>query len=140
MVAAGADGLSLVNTIRGLALDPRTLRRARPRSRRLLRPGAAPDRARLRPRVRHGGRRARSSGWAASRTGRDALELVAAGATAVALGTVLFADPARAGSRIRAELEAEAARHAGSTSRLDASSDRCCPIRKILQIAENSSA
>ena len=38
--------------------------------------------------------------------GRDALELVAAGASAVALGTVLFADPAAPG-RIRAELEAE---------------------------------
>jgi dihydroorotate dehydrogenase (NAD+) catalytic subunit len=41
-------------------------------------------------------------------SGGDALELVAAGATAVALGTVLFADPG-APTRIRAELEAEVA-------------------------------
>jgi dihydroorotate dehydrogenase (NAD+) catalytic subunit len=42
-------------------------------------------------------------------TGRDALELVAAGASAVALGTVLFADP-DAPARVRAELDAEVER------------------------------
>jgi dihydroorotate dehydrogenase (NAD+) catalytic subunit len=41
--------------------------------------------------------------------GRDALELIACGATHVALGTVLFADPDAPG-RVRAELEAEATR------------------------------
>ena len=41
-------------------------------------------------------------------SGRDALELVAAGASAVALGTVLFADPLAPG-RIRGELETEVA-------------------------------
>jgi dihydroorotate dehydrogenase (NAD+) catalytic subunit len=41
-------------------------------------------------------------------SGRDALELVAAGASAVALGTVLFSDPF-APSRVREELAAEAA-------------------------------
>ena len=39
-------------------------------------------------------------------TGRDALELVAAGAEDVALGTVLFRDP-DAPARVRAELAAE---------------------------------
>ena len=44
--AAGADGLSLVNTIRGLALDEKTLQpRARARARRVLRPGPEADRA-----------------------------------------------------------------------------------------------
>jgi dihydroorotate dehydrogenase (NAD+) catalytic subunit len=43
-------------------------------------------------------------------TGRHALELLAAGANDVALGTVLFADPAAPG-RVRAELEAELAAH-----------------------------
>ena len=56
--AAGADGLSLVNTLRGLALDERTLRPTlAPRHRRLLRPGAEAGRARRRLRLR-GGRRA----------------------------------------------------------------------------------
>jgi len=106
---AGADGLSLVNTIRGLALDPATLR---PRlataagglSGPALRPIAlaavhACYRATRLPIVGMGG----------IETGRHALELIAAGASAVALGTVLFADPA-APSRVRSELAAEAAR------------------------------
>jgi dihydroorotate dehydrogenase (NAD+) catalytic subunit len=42
-------------------------------------------------------------------TGRDVLELVACGATHVALGTVLFADP-YAPERVRAELVDEVAR------------------------------
>ena len=52
-------------------------------------------------------------------TGRDALELIACGATHVALGTVLFADP-DAPARVRDELEAEARRagfeHPGDAS------------------------
>jgi dihydroorotate dehydrogenase (NAD+) catalytic subunit len=106
--AAGADGLSLVNTLRGLALDPRTLE---PRlstavgglSGPPLRPVAlaavyAAYRATSLPIVGMGG----------VETGSHALDLIAAGATSVALGTVLFADPA-APTRIRAELAAEAA-------------------------------
>jgi dihydroorotate dehydrogenase (NAD+) catalytic subunit len=41
-------------------------------------------------------------------SGLDALELIAAGASAVALGTILFSDP-DAPVRIRSELDAEAA-------------------------------
>jgi len=41
-------------------------------------------------------------------TGLDALELIAAGASAVGLGTILFSDP-EAPTRIRDELVAEAA-------------------------------
>jgi dihydroorotate dehydrogenase (NAD+) catalytic subunit len=39
-------------------------------------------------------------------SGRDALDFVAVGATAVALGTILFGDPS-APSRVRSELDAE---------------------------------
>jgi dihydroorotate dehydrogenase (NAD+) catalytic subunit len=108
--AAGADGLSLVNTIRGLALDERTLRPVLARgagglSGPALRPIAlaavhACSRATALPIVGMGG----------VMTGRHALELLAAGANDVALGTVLFADPA-APARIRAELEGELAAH-----------------------------
>jgi len=107
---AGADGLSLVNTLRGLALDERTLR---PRlalaaggySGPALRPVAlaavfAAYRATRLPIVGMGG----------VTGGRDALELIAAGAAHVALGTVLFGDPG-APARIREELAAEAAAH-----------------------------
>jgi dihydroorotate dehydrogenase (NAD+) catalytic subunit len=104
--AAGADGLSLVNTIRGLALDERTLRPTLERgaggySGPALKPIAlaavyACARATSLPIVGMGG----------VRSGRDALELIAAGASAVALGTVLFADPDTP-ARVRAELDVE---------------------------------
>ena len=71
-------------------------------------------------------------------TGLDALELVAVGASAVALGTVLFADPVAPG-RIRAELDGRGrgprirdirARHGALLS----------DSEKSLQIAQNSTA
>jgi dihydroorotate dehydrogenase (NAD+) catalytic subunit len=118
VAAAGADGLSLVNTIRGLALDPETLR---PRLGRsvggysgpALKPVAlacvfACAQAVELPIVGMGG----------VVTGLDALELVAAGATMVALGTVLFGDPG-APARVRSELAAEA-RARGLTTPADA--------------------
>jgi dihydroorotate dehydrogenase (NAD+) catalytic subunit len=104
--AAGADGLSLVNTIRGLALDDRTLAPTLARgtggySGPALKPIAlaavyACARATALPIVGMGG----------VRSGRDALDLIAAGASAVALGTILFADP-DAPARVRSELDAE---------------------------------
>jgi dihydroorotate dehydrogenase (NAD+) catalytic subunit len=104
---AGADGLSLVNTIRSLALDPETLTPTLERetgglSGPALRPIAlaavfAAHRATGLPIVGMGG----------VETGRHALELIAAGAAACALGTVLFADP-EAPERVREELAAEA--------------------------------
>jgi dihydroorotate dehydrogenase (NAD+) catalytic subunit len=104
--AAGADGLSLVNTMRGLALDARTLTPVLGTatggySGPALKPIAlaavfACRRATSLPIVGMGG----------VTTGRDALELAAAGASEVALGTILFADP-DAPARIRAELDAE---------------------------------
>jgi dihydroorotate dehydrogenase (NAD+) catalytic subunit len=108
--ASGADGLSLVNTIRGLALDERTLRPV------LARGAGGLSGPALRP-------IALAAVWACRRAtslpvvgmggvacGRDVLELLAAGANDVALGTILFAHPG-APARIRAELEAELAAH-----------------------------
>jgi dihydroorotate dehydrogenase (NAD+) catalytic subunit len=100
--AAGADGLSLVNTIRGLALDeqlrPKLARGTGGYSGPALKPIAlaavyACRRASRLPIVGMGG----------VQTGRDLLELIACGATQVALGTVLFADP-QAPGRVRSEL------------------------------------
>ena len=48
-------------------------------------------------------------GMGGVRTGRDALEFLACGASHIGLGTVLFADP-EAPRRVREELEEEAAR------------------------------
>jgi dihydroorotate dehydrogenase (NAD+) catalytic subunit len=115
---AGADGLSLVNTLRGLALDERTLQ---PRLGRAvgglsgpaLKPVAlaavyACYRATPLPIVGMGG----------VQTGRDVLELLAAGASSVALGTVLFADPG-APDRVRDELASEL-EHRGLATPADA--------------------
>ena len=106
--AAGADGVSLVNTLRGASLDAdlrTTLERGTGGySGPALKPVAlaavlAARRATTLPIVGMGG----------VRTGRDALELIACGANHVALGTILFADP-DAPARIRDELAEEAIR------------------------------
>jgi dihydroorotate dehydrogenase (NAD+) catalytic subunit len=111
---AGADGLSLVNTIRGLALDARSLRPAL-----ALGPGGYSGPA-LRPIALACVHACASAvelpivGMGGVGSGRDALDLVVAGASAIALGTVLFSDPF-APARIREELAAElAARGPGS--------------------------
>ena len=106
--SAGADGLTLVNTIRGLALDAKTLQ---PRLGRetggysgpALKPIALAAvfqcyRATGMPIVGTGG----------ISNGRDALEFLAAGASSIALGTILFADPDAPG-RVRRELADELA-------------------------------
>jgi dihydroorotate dehydrogenase (NAD+) catalytic subunit len=100
---AGADGLSLVNTIRGLALDavtrrPKLARGAGGYSGPGLRPIAlacvyACAEAVDLPIVGMGG----------IATGHDVSDFVAAGASAVALGTILFSDP-WAPARVRSEL------------------------------------
>jgi dihydroorotate dehydrogenase (NAD+) catalytic subunit len=107
---AGADGLALVNTIRGLALDERTLTpRLGPEVGGYSGPALKPIAlAAVFSCYRETGLPIVGMGGIA--TGRDALEFLAAGARAVALGTVLFAD-ADAPSRVRAELAAELATH-----------------------------
>jgi dihydroorotate dehydrogenase (NAD+) catalytic subunit len=104
--AAGADGLSLVNTVKGLALDERTLQPVLDRgvgglSGPALRPVAL---AAVHTCFRE--TRLPIVGMGGVARGRHALELLAAGANDVAVGTALFADPGAA-IRIRSELEAE---------------------------------
>ena len=71
-------------------------------------------------------------------SGLDALELVAVGASAVALGTVLFADPL-APDRIRAELEHEA-RARGLADPVEARGSAVVKVEKFLQMGENTIA
>jgi dihydroorotate dehydrogenase (NAD+) catalytic subunit len=138
VVDAGADGLSLVNTIRGLALDPVTLR---PRLARAL--GGYSGEA-LRPIALAcvyacaGAVDVPIVGMGGVSTGLQALELVAAGATAVALGTILFSDPF-APTRVREELRAEAAAR-GFDNPLDAWSTAVVGSEKYLQIGFNGTA
>ncbi len=110
VVAAGADGLSLVNTIRGAWLDPVTFR---PRLARMVGGYSGPALKPIALAAVHAAAAAVSVpivGMGGVMTGQDALELVAVGASDVALGTVLFADPGAAG-RIRTELEVVLAAH-----------------------------
>ncbi len=114
--AAGADGLSLVNTIRGLTLDAGTRRPSLGRgvggySGPALRPIAlacvhACAEAVAVPIVGMGG----------VTSADHVLDLVAVGASGVALGTILFSDP-WAPRRIRAELD-------GSTTATGVPSER----------------
>ena len=106
--AAGADGLSLVNTIRGAALDERTLA---PRLGTTTGGLSGPALKPIALAAVHAAWRATKLpivGMGGVMTGRDALELIAAGAQDVALGTVLFRDP-DAPARVRAELDGELA-------------------------------
>ena len=106
--AAGADGLSLVNTIRGLELDPATLR---PRLARGVGGYSGPGLKPVALAAVYAAFRATDLpivGMGGVRTGRDAAEFLAAGASAIAVGTALFADPG-APVRIRRELAETAA-------------------------------
>jgi dihydroorotate dehydrogenase (NAD+) catalytic subunit len=129
--AAGADGLSMVNTLRGVALDvalrPALARGAGGYSGPALRPVAlaavmAARRATDLPIVAMGG----------VETGRHALELIACGATYVALGTVLFADP-DAPTRVRGELDRELTAHG-----FESPEDAFCAALKSVASLENS--
>ena len=104
VAATGADGLSLINTLRAVALD-RGLRPA------LARGSGGLSGPSLKPIALHAVSVCREAtslpivGMGGIQTGRDALEFAACGAHDVALGTVLFADPS-APARVREELAA----------------------------------
>lgn len=105
--SAGADGLSLVNTIRGLALDRLSLRPVLGTS---VGGYSGPALKPIALAAVHSCRRATRLpivGMGGICNGTDALEFVATGASCVALGTVLFADPGAPG-RLRRELQAGA--------------------------------
>ncbi|MFL5961248.1 MAG: dihydroorotate dehydrogenase [Gaiellaceae bacterium] len=104
VAAAGADGLSLINTLRAVALD----RRLQPV---LARGSGGLSGPSLKPIALHAVSVCHAAtglpivGMGGIESGRDALEFVACGARDVALGTVLFADPG-APERVRSELAA----------------------------------
>ena len=113
--AAGADALSLINTLRGMALDPVTREpwlggRTGGVSGPAVRAVALEQVASV---VRRVGIPVIGMGGVSS--GRDAADLLACGAACVAVGTESFRDPA-AGRRIAAELRAGATR-AGDSAR-----------------------
>jgi dihydroorotate dehydrogenase (NAD+) catalytic subunit len=130
VAAAGADGLSLVNTLRGLALDGR-LRPVLARGSGGLSGPALKPIALHAVSVCHEATGLPIVGMGGIQSGRDVLEFAACGAGAVALGTVLFGDPG-APARVRAELE-EACADAGVASPEDTRSSGKSPetVRKV---------
>ena len=111
--AAGADALSLINTIPGMAIDVRT------RKSRLARPTAGVSGPAIHPiAVRMVWEAARAveipiCGIGGVTSGADAAEFILAGATAVSVGTANLTDPLAA-PRIAAELEAWVAEQGAS--------------------------
>jgi dihydroorotate dehydrogenase (NAD+) catalytic subunit len=119
VAAAGADGLSLVNTLRGMALHPRTLQPVLARGQGGLSGPSLKPVALATVHACYAATKLPIVGMGGVVTGQDAVEFAACGARDVALGTVLFWDP-DAPARVRAELaqldadEAFAAAHRSS--------------------------
>lgn len=103
---AGTDGLSLVNTILGLALDEQTLQPRLSRTAGGLSGPALKPIALAAVHACYAATGLPIVGMGGISSGRDALEFIAAGASSVALGTILFSDP-RASDRVRNELASE---------------------------------
>ncbi|MDH6124875.1 dihydroorotate dehydrogenase [Kitasatospora sp. GP82] len=114
-VQAGADGLSMVNTVLGMAIDLDTLRPALAAGTGgLSGPAVRPIAVRCIHQVHAAMLAGRIPpvpiiGMGGVRSGRDALELALAGASQLAVGTALFNDPT-APLRILDELRTELAR------------------------------
>ncbi|GAA2578727.1 dihydroorotate dehydrogenase [Actinomadura fulvescens] len=102
---AGADGLTLINTMEGMAIDAQTLRPALTGvSGGLSGPAIRPIALRCVYQVHAALPSTPIIGVGGIATGLDALEFVLAGASAVAVGTTVFHDPSAA-PRILRELE-----------------------------------
>src|SRR5215469_5574682 len=109
-VAAGADGLSLINTLLGMAVDTQTMRPVLAGlTGGLSGPAIRPIAVRCIWQVRQALPDLPIIGMGGVMTGRDALELMLAGASMVSVGTVIFHDPS-ACARILRELDDELAR------------------------------
>jgi dihydroorotate dehydrogenase (NAD+) catalytic subunit len=108
-VEAGADGLSMINTLLGLVIDTDTMRPALAATTGgLSGPAIRPIAVRCVWQVREALPDVPIIGMGGVRTGRDALELILAGAAMVSVGTAIFHDPS-ACARILRELDEELA-------------------------------
>lgn len=104
-VEAGADGLSLINTLLGMAIDTETMRPVLAgETGGLSGPAIRPVAVRCVWQVHEAMPDVPILGMGGITCGRDAFELVLAGASAVSVGTAVFNDP-RACPRVLRELE-----------------------------------
>ena len=108
-VTAGADGLSLINAVLGMAIDHATLRPALAAAYGgLSGPAIRPVAVRCVWQVREAFPDVPIIGTGGVRTGRDALEMLLAGASMIGVGSAIINDPS-ACSRVLRELEEELA-------------------------------
>ena len=108
VIRAGATGLSLINTLLGMVIDTSTMRPALAGvTGGLSGPAIRPVAVRCVWQVRQAFPQIPIIGMGGIRSGRDALEFMLAGATAVSVGTAVFNDP-KAPARIHDELAQEA--------------------------------
>ncbi len=106
-MGAGADGLSLINTMLGMAIDVDTMRPVLAGvTGGLSGPAIRPVAVRCIWQVREALPDVPIIGMGGVRTGKDALELILAGASLVSVGTTIFHDPS-ACIRVVRELEEE---------------------------------
>ena len=91
---AGADGLSMINTLLGMAIDTKTMRPVLAGlTGGLSGPAIRPVAVRCIWQVQEAMPDVPIIGMGGVRTGRDALELILAGASMVSVGTAIFHDP-----------------------------------------------
>ena len=103
-VEAGAHGLSMINTLLGVVIDTATLRPTLAQTTGgLSGPAIRPVAVRCVWQVHQAMPQVPIVGMGGIRTGLDALQFLAAGASAVSVGTAVFGDP-RAPVRVLAEL------------------------------------
>jgi dihydroorotate dehydrogenase (NAD+) catalytic subunit len=109
-VSAGADGLSMINTLLGMVIDTETMRPILAGlTGGLSGPAIRPVAVRCIWQVRQALPDVPIIGMGGVMTGRDALELMLAGASMVSVGTAIFHDPS-ATARIMRELDDELTR------------------------------
>ena len=103
---AGADGISMINTLLGMVIDVNTMKPyLSQKTGGLSGPAIRPVAVRAIYQVRERLPKTPIIGMGGVRTGRDAFELVLAGANAVSVGTASFSNPL-APLKVRDELQA----------------------------------
>ena len=94
VVNAGADGLSVINTLLGMVIDTNTLKpKLSGKTGGLSGPAIRPVAVRCVYQIRQALPKIPIIGMGGIRTGNDALEFFAAGANAISVGTMVFNDP-----------------------------------------------
>jgi dihydroorotate dehydrogenase (NAD+) catalytic subunit len=131
-VDAGADGLSMINTLLGMAIDVDTMRPVLAGvTGGLSGPAIKPVAVRCIWQVHAAMPDVPILGMGGVRTGLDALELILAGASAVSVGTAVFGDPTAPARVLRELREALVARGFGTVADAVGHAHRDMPHRQL---------